>query len=78
MNAWQSFGYVDGVESMASNSWVDPFHPARGAHAAFVEAALITADYEDYTEATVQSSTDAGMYGALSNALELMGNYADP
>ena len=78
MNGWRHFGYVEGVDSMASEGWVDPFYPARGAHGAFVEAALITADYENYTEANVQSSTEAGMYGALSNALELMGPHFDP
>lgn len=69
-NAWKHFGFVEEAEALASDGDVDTLAPARAALAGYAEAALITAEYDNYTEGEVGPSIDAGIYGALSAALD--------
>ena len=69
-NAWTHFGFALEPEYLIADGRVDPFAPARGAFGAYVEAAFITADYDNYPEADFDASVNAGMYGALSVAVD--------
>lgn len=69
-NAWRHFGFVDDADQMASEGQVDPMAPARAALGSYTEAIHLTTEHGDYTEAEVGPSVDAGMYGAMSEAID--------